>query len=69
MAENAYLLKGLEFNQELFDKCFSSASSTVLAELDNGNGASLNSILNKFVNAFNSEWVGQSLADIAEKAK
>jgi len=49
MAENAYLLKGLEFNQELFDKCFSSASSTVLAELDNGNGASLNSILNKFV--------------------
>lgn len=69
MAENAYLLKGLEFNQELFDKCFSSASSTVLAELDNGNGASLNSILNKFVNAFNSEWVGQSLSDIAEKSK
>lgn len=69
MAENAYLLKGLEFNQKLFDKCFSSASSTVLAELDKGNGASLNSILNKFVNAFNSEWVGQSLADIAEKSK
>ena len=69
MAENAYLLKGLEFNQELFDKCFSSASSTVLAELDNGNGASLNNILNKFVNAFNSEWVGQSLSDIAEKSK
>ncbi len=69
MAENAYLLKGLEFNQELFDKCFSSASSTVLAELENGNGASLNNILNNFINIFNNEWVGQSLADIAEKSK
>ncbi len=69
MAENAYLLKGLEFNQELFDKCFDSASSSVLAGLENGNSATLNSILNNFINTFNGEWVGQSLADIAEKQK
>lgn len=69
MAENAYLLKGLEFNQELFDKCFDSASSSVLTELENGNQVTLNKILNNFINAFNSEWVGQSLADITEKQK
>lgn len=67
MAENAYLLKELEFNQELFDQCFSTASTETMNQFKSGNIKTMNEVLNNFIINFNARWVTQSLSDIASK--
>ena len=67
MAENAYLLKELEFNQELFDQCFSTASTETMNQFKSGNIKTMNEVLNNFIINFNAQWVTQSLSDIASK--
>ena len=67
MAENAYLLKELEFNQELFDQCFSTASTETMNQFKSGNIKTMNEVLNNFIINFNARWVPESLSDVASK--
>lgn len=69
MAENSYLLKGLEFNQELFDKTFTTVSAAVVKQFDKGKVSTMNQVLNALVTKFNAEWLRVSISDINAKVQ
>lgn len=69
IAENAYIIKGLDLNQELFDKCFSEISETVMKDFDEEKISTMNEVLNTFVTQFNIKWASESTKDITEKLK
>ncbi len=66
LAETNYLLKGIEFNNDLFDKVYESVTSDIVS---GGEFESLNSVLFGFMEQFNAQWVPESLCDIAAKEK
>ena len=67
VAENAYIIKHLDFNQELFDNCFNEILDVVVSQFDNGKNFTMNEVLNAFITQFNGKWASASLVDIAEK--
>ncbi len=69
IAENSYLLKGLEFNQELFDKTFTSVSDAVMNQFKEGKVSTMNQVLNALVTQFNPEWFRVSISDIDAKVQ
>lgn len=66
LAETIYILKGVEFNNELFNSIFDSVKNDVLNGISEG-GATLNNVLHKFISQFNARWVPESLSDVASK--
>ena len=67
LAETNYILKDVEFNEQLFNSIFDSVKGNVLDNISEG--TTLNNVLHTFISQFNAQWVPESMNDIAAQNK